>query len=79
MEEIRETLSELMRTKTGQTPSGEESLSALKIDSLAMAEMTAEIERTFAIKVDEYILDVETVNDLVTYVYERQQAQPKPR
>ncbi len=49
----------------------------LKIDSLAMAEMTMEIERTFAIKVDEYILDVETVNDLVTYVYERQQAQPK--
>jgi acyl carrier protein len=36
-----------------------------------MAEMTMEIERAFGIKVDEDILDVVTVNDLVTYIYER--------
>jgi acyl carrier protein len=79
MEEVRKTLSELMRIKTGQTPAGEESLSALKIDSLAMAELTMEIERMFAIKVDEDVLDVETVNDLVAYVYERQQSQTRAR
>jgi acyl carrier protein len=78
MDEIRDTLAELLRTKTGQSPSGDDSLAALKIDSLAMAEITMEIERAFDIKVDEEILDVVTVNDLVTYVYERMQSKLRP-
>jgi acyl carrier protein len=78
MDEIRDQLAELLRTKTGESPAGDDPLAALKIDSLAMAELTVEIERTFDIKVDEAILDVVTVNDMVAYVYERTQSKLRP-
>jgi len=41
------------------------------IDSVAMAELTFELEKRFAIKVDDDILDVDSVDELVHYVVTR--------
>ena len=38
------------------------------IDSVAMAELTFELEKRFAIKIDDDILDVDSVDELVQYV-----------
>ncbi len=73
MDQIHKKLAELLRIKTGVQPTGEQPLAALHIDSLAMAEITLEVEGTFGIKIDEDILDVVTVNDLAEYIYARGQ------
>jgi acyl carrier protein len=44
------------------------------IDSVAMAEMTFELEKRFAMKIDDEILDVESVRQLVHYLHQRKPA-----
>jgi acyl carrier protein len=46
------------------------------IDSVAMAELTFELEKRFSIKIDDDILDVDTVDELVQYVVVRQLPSP---
>jgi acyl carrier protein len=53
-------------------PQLDDSLAVIGIDSVAMAEMTFEFEKRFGIRVDDEILDVETVDQLVRYVHDRQ-------
>ena len=52
----------------GGSPQGNDSLSMIGIDSVAMAELTFELEKRFAIKIDDDILDVDSVDELVQYV-----------
>ena len=55
----------------GYRPRSSDSLTALGLDSLRMAELAAELEREFGIRVDEELLDVDTVCELVGYVRSR--------
>ena len=71
MQEIRRRLAELIRTKTGVMPRSDDPLASLRIDSLSMAELTVEVERAFGIRVEEDILDVETVAELAEYIEAR--------
>ena len=53
------------------------SLAMIGIDSVAMAELTFELEKRFSIKIDDDILDVDTVDDLIQYVTNRKTAMTK--
>jgi acyl carrier protein len=44
----------------------------LGVDSVAMAELTFELEKRFSIQIGEDILDVDTISDLTEYVVSRQ-------
>jgi acyl carrier protein len=39
-----------------------------------MAELTFELEKRFAIRIDDDILDIDTVDELISYVVARQSA-----
>ena len=60
----------------GGSPRGSDSLAMIGIDSVAMAELTFELEKRFSIKIDDDILDVDTVDELVQYVVARQLPAP---
>jgi acyl carrier protein len=68
MNQIQDKLLELIQRKTGFVPALDDSFDALKIDSLAMAELTVEIEKVFDIRVREDITDVNSIRELVAYV-----------
>ena len=68
MTNVQETLAQLIRQKTGREPRGDDSLATLEIDSLAMAELTVELEQLFDVQVGEDILDVDTVRQLTEYL-----------
>ncbi len=57
-----------LRKVCGGSPQGNDSLAMIGIDSVAMAELTFELEKRFAIKIDDDILDVDSVDDLIQYV-----------
>jgi acyl carrier protein len=65
---------EYLRKTCGSAPRGSDSLSMIGVDSVAMAELTFELEKRFSIKIDDDILDVDTVDELVQYVVDRQAA-----
>jgi acyl carrier protein len=56
----------------GTTPKMSDSLALIGVDSVAMAEMTFDFEKQFSFKVNDDILEVETVEELVQYVFDRQ-------
>lgn len=63
-----------LRKVCGGSPKGDDSLAMIGIDSVAMAELTFELEKRFSIKIDDDILDVETVDELVQYVIARRES-----
>jgi acyl carrier protein len=74
METIEETQAQVLDylAKTvGGRPDLDDSLAMIGIDSVAMAEMTFELEKRFSIKIDDEILDVESVRQLVQYLHRR--------
>jgi len=71
MHEVRRKLAELIRGKTGVMPRSSDTFASLKIDSLSMAELTVEVEKAFGIRVEEDVLDVETVAELAEYIETR--------
>jgi acyl carrier protein len=66
--QIVEYLSQVCSTK----PELSDSLAMIGIDSVAMAELTFEFEKRFSIRIDDEILDVESVEQLIRYVHDRQ-------
>ena len=66
-----------LKVVCGGSPRGSDSLALIGIDSVAMAELTFELEKRFAIKIDDDILDVETVDELIQYVVARKAALSK--
>ncbi len=64
---------EYLRKVCGGSPQGNDSLAMIGIDSVAMAELTFELENRFAIKIDDDILDVDSVDELVQYVVARKE------
>jgi acyl carrier protein len=55
----------------GSHPKPSDSLALLGVDSVAMAELTFELEKRFAIQIDDDILDVDTIRELTQYVLTR--------
>ena len=61
---------DLLSTKLGSRPTRADDLAILNLDSLALAEFSVELEKLFAIKIDEGILEVQTVGDVIDYTSE---------
>jgi acyl carrier protein len=55
---------ELLRGKFGGNPKPGDALVDLEIDSLGMAELALELERTFQVRIDDSILDARTIAEL---------------
>lgn len=72
MHSIEENLVHRLSEKFGERPELSDSLVMLGVDSVGMAELTFEIEQVFKIKVDDALLEVETVQELADYIRDRQ-------
>lgn len=55
----------------GRLPQPQDLIASLGIDSMGMAELTFDLERQFAIRMDDGVLDLETVAELIEYVRAR--------
>ena len=77
MDQIQHELSTLIEAKTGVQPQPQDTLDVLMIDSLAMAELTVEIEKAFGIRIGEDVLEVHQYHQLVDYVRREGGRQPK--
>lgn len=73
METIESVLLVQLAEKFGGRPQLSDSLILIGVDSVGMAELTFDIEKRFGIRVDDGILDVDTVQDLADYIRQRQQ------
>lgn len=71
MDAIEEKLLANFEEKFGSRPELDDGLAFLGVDSVGMAELTIEIERDFQVKVDDQIVQVDTVKDLADYIRER--------
>ncbi len=68
MKQIEDKLFGLIEAKTGTRPRLDDTMDVMKIDSLAMAELTVEIEKAFDIHIDDEVLDVDDAQGLVEYI-----------
>ncbi len=73
--DLEEKILARLASKFGGSPKLTDDLVLIGVDSIGMAELALELEKEFAISVDEAVVDNETVQDLVDYVRERMQAQ----
>lgn len=73
-DDVAERVLALLRAKTSHEVRPEDSLALLEIDSVGTAELSLEIEKSLHVRVDEEIMDVETVAELIDYVRRRQAA-----
>jgi acyl carrier protein len=67
-ESTEQAVIDLLREKFGGEPSRDDSLALLELDSLGMAELSVELEKCFAIRVSEGIMDATTVGELIDYI-----------
>lgn len=71
MDAIEEDILAALKSELGRDASLTDSLDRLGVDSLRMAELASELENRFRFKVDEEVLELETVQELVDYVRSR--------
>lgn len=64
-------IAQALREELGKDVQATDSLGSLGVDSLRMAQLATELEKRFGIRVDEELLDVETVEELTEYVRSR--------
>ena len=64
MEAIQEKVVELVGEICGNRAKLDDSLALLGIDSVSMAELTIEMEKKFGIRINDDIMDVETISGL---------------
>lgn len=74
VERIEDVLLRNLADKFGGRPQLSDSLMLIGIDSVGMAELTYEIEKQFGIRVDDSVLDVDSVQQLADYIRARQNA-----
>lgn len=72
LESVEAKIIEHLRRIVGGSPQSEDSLALIGVDSVAMAELTFDLEKQFGIKTDDEILDVDTIRELTHYVMARQ-------
>jgi acyl carrier protein len=68
MDTIEIEIERALGKELGRRPRATDSLTSLGLDSLRMAELATRLESEFGIRVDEELLDVETVGELANYV-----------
>ncbi len=71
MDAIEQQIVQTLQKELGRSVTPADSLGRLGIDSLRMAELASDLERRFGIRMDEELLDVETVAQLADYVRRR--------
>jgi acyl carrier protein len=74
MDAIENKILGALKAKFGGQPRSSDYLVDLGVDSLGMAELGAELESQFRIKIDEEVLGVETVQELAEYIRSKSQA-----
>ena len=67
-QDVESRILDLLAEKVGVRPACADQLAHLNLDSLALAELSAEIEKSFGVKLDEHVLDVNTVGEMIEYV-----------
>ena len=72
LESIEARIIEHLRRIVGGSPQPDDSLALIGVDSVAMAELTFELEKNFNIRIDDEILDIDTIRELTHYVIARQ-------
>lgn len=72
VDSLEDTLLNHLQDKFGIRPSLDDSLAVLGVDSVSMAELTFDIEKQYGITVDDTMMYVDTVENLVEYIRERQ-------
>lgn len=68
MDVVDETILEYLRKSVGGNPTLDDQLALVGVDSIGLAELTFELEKRFAIRVDDEIHELQTVRDLADYV-----------
>jgi acyl carrier protein len=71
MKPLETEMVQVLREELGRDVRATDSLDSLGMDSLRMAQLAGELERRFGFRVDEELLDVETVEELADYVRAR--------
>ena len=71
---LEQSLLNQLKEKFGGNPQLSDSLMMMGVDSVGMAELTFQIEKDFGIRVDDQILEVDTVEELVAYIRSKQAA-----
>lgn len=66
--EIAASVIAILTQKLGRPVTLEDSVGLLELDSLALAEVSVEIEKAVGVRLDEGILDAKTVGDMASYV-----------
>lgn len=72
MDTIEQALLENLREKFGGQPQLTDSLMLVGVDSVGMAELTFEIEKRFGIRIDDGVLEIDTVQELADYIRRKQ-------
>lgn len=65
---IEQRLMALIQKRFGKIPELHESFSVLGIDSLAMAEFSLEVEREFDLRLDDSVLDVNSIGEFLEHL-----------
>jgi acyl carrier protein len=71
MNSIETEIMQALNAELGRDVHATDSLGSLGMDSLRMVKLATELERRFGFRVDEELLDVETVKELAAYVRSR--------
>lgn len=78
MDEVESVILAAIEAKVARRPSLSDDLAHVGIDSLAMAEIALEVEERLGVRLDEGILDQETIGDLIQHVAILRQKQLPP-
>jgi acyl carrier protein len=78
MDRIEEKLLARLAAKFGTDPVLSDGLAYIGVDSVGLAELTVDIEQEFGIRVEDDIVNVETVKELADYIRERCSASEPP-
>lgn len=71
MDAVEQQIVQALQDELGSRVTTADSFGRLGVDSLRMAELASDLEHRFGIRVDEELLDVDTVGELVDYVRRR--------
>ncbi len=74
MDVIEQTIIDYVKRTVGGNPRPTDNLAMVGVDSVGMAELTFELEKRFSIRVDDDVLDLETIGDLAGYIREKRVA-----
>jgi acyl carrier protein len=74
MDVVEQTIIDFVRKTVGGNPRLSDNLAMVGVDSVGMAELTFELEKRFSIRVDDDVLDLQTIDELAEYIRGKQAA-----